>query len=344
MAARVEVPADADGARRLIDERGWGDGLPIVPPTEAKVAAMLGRRDPAASLGPLAPGNGEATLEVLAANAVMAGCEPAAFPVIVAAVQALMEPKFNLSAVQATTHPVAPLLVVHGPIVDQLGLNTGAGLFGPGFAANATLGRAIRLILMNVGLARPGAGDRSTHGGPAKFSYVMAENLIESPWPAYHTTQGFDAEENAVTVIGAEAPHNVQDHQSSAALRFINIVADAVKQLGHNSWYISNGNDYAVVFGPEHAALFKADGWSREDVQMYLFLRSCRPAADIEAGGNWVGHAWPKWMDGLGQQGTPIPVVRHPSEFRVFVAGGPGKHTVVMTGAGVGRAVTRRID
>ena len=121
MSRRVEVQADADAARKLIDERGWGDGLPIVPPTDAKVSAMLGGRDGAATLGPLAPGNGEATLEVLAANAVMAGCEPPAFPVIVAAVQELMEPKFNLSAVQATTHPVAPMLVVHGPIVDQLG-------------------------------------------------------------------------------------------------------------------------------------------------------------------------------------------------------------------------------
>src|SRR3981081_1348854 len=162
MAGRHEVAGDLDAIFAFARQKGWGDGLPLVPPTEAKVTAMLGGRDPERSLGAVPPGYGEATLEVLAAHAVMAGSDPAAFPVLLAAVEALLQPAFNLAGVQATTHPVAPLLVVHGPIAAELGIHGGSGVLGPGFAANATLGRALRLVLMNVGGARPGAGDLST--------------------------------------------------------------------------------------------------------------------------------------------------------------------------------------
>src|SRR5258706_3427471 len=293
---RHTIPAEFDEFRRFADARGWGDGLPLVPPTDDKVALMLGGRDPKGTLGAIPPGYGEATLEVLAANAVMAGCEPRAFPVIVAAVEAMLEPQFNLAGVQATTHPVAPLLVVHGPVPAELGLNSGSRGLGPGFAPNATLGRAIRLILLNVGLARPGEGDLSTHGGPAKFTYCMTENMAESPWPEYHTSVGFAERDSAVSVIGLEAPHNVEDHQSTTGVRLVNIVADAMRQLGHNSWVISKGNDFLVLFGPEHAQMLGRDGWSRVDVQRYLYHRACRPVAEVMEAGNWVGRGWPGWV------------------------------------------------
>jgi hypothetical protein len=338
---RHEVPADLDQFRRLASERDWGDGLPLVPPTEESVAAMLAGRDPSESVGAMPPGYGEATLEVLAANAVMAGCESNAFPVVVAAVQAMLQPQFNLAGVQATTHPVAPLLVVHGPVATELGLNGGSGVLGPGFAANATLGRAIRLILFNVGLARPGKGDLSTHGGPAKFCYCMTENMVASPWPEYHTSVGFGERDSAVTVIGLEAPHNVEDHQSTTGARLVNIIADAMSQLGHNSWVISKGNDFAVLLGPEHAQMLAGDGWSREDVQRYLYHRSCRSVAEVMQSGNWAGREWPVWMDALAEQPENlVPAVRRPEEIRVFVAGGPGKHSAVMPGFGSTAAVT----
>jgi hypothetical protein len=343
--SRIEVSADFGAVQRLAAERGWGDGLPVVPPTEELVAAMLGGADPAHAVGSVPPGYGEATLEVLAANAVMAGCEPRAFPVVVAAVRALLEPPFNLAGVQATTHPVAPLLVVHGPVAAELGLNGGSGVLGPGFAANATLGRAIRLILMNVGLARPGNGDLSTHGGPAKYCYCMTENAAESPWPEYHTTAGFAASDSAVTVIGLEAPHNVQDHQSTTGERLASILADAMRQLGHNSWVISKGNDYAVLLGPEHARMLAGDGWSREDVQRYLYHRASRPVADVMRAGNWANHDWPVWMNALAADpANLVPPVRRPEEIRVLVAGGPGKHSAVMPGFGSTSAVTRRVE
>src|SRR5947208_2582417 len=163
-------------------ERQWCDGLPIVPPTEARVLAMLGGASGDRSLGAMPPLWRLATLEKLAVNAVMAGCEPAAFPLIVAAVEAMLDPSFNLYGVQATTHSVAPLLIVHGPIAAELGVHSGSGCFGPGFRGNATIGRAIRLILLNVGGAWPGRHDMATQGSPAKFSYCIAERADASPW------------------------------------------------------------------------------------------------------------------------------------------------------------------
>jgi hypothetical protein len=344
MSRRIEAEADFEAVQRLAAERGWSDGLPLVPPTEEKVAEMLGGADPKGSLGPVPPGYGEATLEVLAANAVMAGCRPATFPVITTAVEALLEPQFNLAGVQATTHPVAPLLVVHGPIAAELGINGGSGVLGPGFEPNATIGRAIRLILLNVGLARPGVGDLSTFGGPAKYGYCMTENMAESPWPEYHTSVGFEPTDSAVTVIGLEGPHNVQDHQSTTGPRFLNIVADAMRQLGHNSWVISKGNDYAVLLGPEHARMLGGEGWSREDVQRYLYHRSCRAVAGIMEGGNWTGREWPIWMNALAEKpDNLVPAVRRPEEIRVFVTGGPGKHSAVIPGFGSTSAVTRLV-
>jgi hypothetical protein len=344
MTGRIQVEADFAGLQRLAAEQGWGDGLPIIPPTEERVAAMLAGAEPGRSVGAVPPGYGEATLEVLAANAVMAGCEPPVFPVVLAAVEAMLEPKFNLAGVQATTHPVAPLLVVHGPIAAEIGLNAGSGVLGPGVAANATLGRAIRLVMMNVGLARPGQSDLSTHGGPAKYSYCMTENMAESPWPEYHASAGFEASQSAVTVIGLEAPHNVQDHQSTTGVRLANILADAMRQLGHNSWSISRGNDFAVLLGPEHAQMLAQDSWSREDLQRYLYHRSSRRVAEVMEAGNWAGRDWPVWMNALAESPENlVPAVRRPEEIRVFVAGGPGKHSAVIPGFGGTAAVTRRI-
>src|SRR5439155_899490 len=191
-------------------KREWCDGLPIVPPTEARVRAMLGGRDPEKSIGAMPPLWRQATLEKLAVNAVMAGCEAAYFAIIVAAVEAMLDPVFNLYGVQATTHPVAPLVVVNGPYGKAIGVHGGQGCFGPGFRANATIGRAVRLILLNVGGAWPGRGDMATQGSPAKFSYCIAENEDASPWAPM-------CDGDTVTVYGGEPPHNVNDHVSTSA-------------------------------------------------------------------------------------------------------------------------------
>ena len=198
--------------------RQWCDGLPIVPPTEGRVQAMLGGRDPNTSLGAMPPLWRGATLEKLAINAVMAGCEPSYFPIVVAAVEAMLDPAFNLYGVQATTHPVAPLIIVNGRYGQSIGVHGRQGCFGPGFRANATIGRAVRLVLLNVGGAWPGRGDMATQGSPAKFSYCIAENEEQSPWEPMK--QG-----DTVTVYGGEPPHNVNDHVATTAGMVLTTIA-----------------------------------------------------------------------------------------------------------------------
>ena len=178
---------------RHYQERGWTDGLPIVPPTEDDVGEFLRwvDRHPQDVVAVLPPRQGEATVERIAINAVMAGCRPEYLPVIITTIEALADPAFNLDSIQATTHPVAPLVIVNGPVARELGINAGYNAFGQGFRANLTIGRAVRLVLMNVGGGLPGTGDRSTQGSPAKIAYCVAENEAASPWEPLHVEAGF---------------------------------------------------------------------------------------------------------------------------------------------------------
>jgi hypothetical protein len=316
-------------------EREWCDGLPIVPPTEDRVRRMLGGAPADRSLGAMPPLWRQATLEKLAVNAVMAGCESAHFPVIVAAVQAMLEPSFNLYGVQATTHPVAPLSIVHGPIATELGVHAGSGCFGPGFRANATIGRAIRLILLNVGGAWPGRHDMATQGSPAKFSYCIAERA-DSPWgPLY----GHDA----VTMFGGEPPHNVNDHVSTTAGGILTNVADTAVSLGSNvGWYFSQ-SQLLIVLGPEHAQTIAGDGFSREDVQRFVFEHARLPLRLLKRGGMWGIQDWPRWMHAIGDDDALLPQVPSPDDVLVIVAGGPGKHSAVVPNCTFSRAVTRPV-
>src|SRR5207237_457175 len=244
-------------------------------------------------LGLMPPLWREASVEKLAVNAVMAGCEPVCFPVILAAVAAMLEPAFNLYGVQATTHPVAPLVIVSGPAARAVGMHAGAGLFGPGFRANATVGRAIRLILMNVAGAWPGRHDMATQGSPAKFTYCIAEREDASPWGPLR------AGESAVTVFGGEAPHNVNDHVSTTAAGILATVADTAVSLGSNvGWYFSQ-SQLLIVLGPEHAATIAGDGFTRPDVQRYVFEHARLPLRTLKLGGMWGIQDWPRWMHAI---------------------------------------------
>ncbi len=317
-------------------ERRWCDGLPIVPPTETRVRAMLGGAPGDRSLGVMPPLWRLATLEKLAVNAVMAGCEPAAFPLIVAAVEAMLDPSFNLYGVQATTHSVAPLLIVHGPIATGLGVHSGSGCFGPGFRANATIGRAIRLILLNVGGAWPGRHDMATQGSPAKFSYCIAERADASPWGALHP-------DNVVTVFGGEPPHNVNDHVSTSAAGILATVADTAVSLGSNvGWYFSQ-SQLLIVLGPEHAQTIAGDGLTRADVQRFVFENARLPLRTLKLGGMWGIQDWPSWMHAVTDGDALLPHVPSPEDVMVVVAGGPGKHSAVVPNCTFSRAVSRPI-
>lgn len=339
----IEVDDSPEAVLALFCERQWCDGLPIVPPTAPRVEAMLEavHGDPAESLGAVPPLWREATLEKLAVNAVLAGCLPEYFPVIVAAVEAMLDPAFNLFGVQATTHPVAPLLIVNGPYARNIGMNGEAGLFGPGCRANATIGRAIRLILLNVGGAWPGRSDMATHGSPAKYSYAIAENEAANPWGPLHVELGYPADASVVTVFGGEGPHNVNDHVSTTAAGILHTTADTAASLGSNVGWNLSQSQLLLVVGPEHAATIFADGFSKEDVKRFVFEHARIPLGKLKLGGMWGMHDWPRWMTVVTDDAAPLPVVDSPREVFVIVAGGAGKHSCVVPNSAFSRAVSR---
>ncbi|HSO95576.1 MAG TPA: hypothetical protein VLV81_06010 [Acidimicrobiia bacterium] len=335
----VEVADESPEALwALLASRGWGDGLPIVAPTTERVAEMLraAGTDPDEQLGVVPPRDGVATWHAVAINAVMAGCHPAVLPVVAAAVRALTSPEVNLRGVQSTTHPVAPLVIVHGEIVDRADFNAATGTFGPGNRANATVGRAIRLVLIHVGGARPGAGDASTQGQPSKYSYCIAERTDASPWPAYPRSRGVDAA-SAVTVACGENPHNFHDMESSEPVRLLTKAASVMTTLGSNNACISQG-EFFVVLCPEHAATIAGHGWSRRDVQSFLYERARLPRRVLRDAFDTV--AWVPWLAAIDDDAALLPMTDDPDNIRVLVAGGAGKHSCVIPSWGMTKSVT----
>ena len=283
--ARWTYEAVEGGLDELEDmlERGWSDGLPVVPPTPERVAAMLGDRDPARSLGPVPPSHGQATLERVAACAVLAGCRPLHFPLVIAAVEAALEPAFNAHGLAVTTQPAGPVVIVNGPVRDAAGLNSGMGALGPGTRANMTIGRALRLVLTLTGGARPGGLDRSTLGNPGKLGLCIAENEEVSPWEPLHVERGFERDSSTVTVLSADAPLSISDHRSKTPEELAAVFAVAASATWSPYWWPMDDDSLFVVC-PEHAALFAAAGWSKERVRAAIFAAATRPAGELKHG------------------------------------------------------------
>ena len=342
--AAVEADDDIDAINALYLERGWSDGLPIVPPTAARVEKMLDYCDRPLneSIAKIAPRYGEATPVRLAANAVMAGCRPEYFPLFMLAIETLCEEPFNLYGIQATTHPVAPLVIVNGPIAAELGMNGGHNAFGPGNHANATLGRAVRLALVNIGGAIPAAGDMSTFGSPSKYSYFVCENEEGNPWEPLHVERGFAQDTTTVTVIGGESPHNVNDHESLSAEGILTTIAGTMATTGNNDVYYDA--QPLVVFGPEHAKTVADGGYSKADAKRFLFEHAHLPMnrfskENIER--RFRGTLKARYGD--APLDTPIPMVQSPEHIIVAVIGGAGKHSAIVPTFGATKAVTREL-
>jgi len=354
MSAANEQPAfeqlelEIEGGEAEAQERyhawGFGDGLPTIAPTRERVEHMCAgaRHYALESLGNLPPRGGAATIQKIAINAVMAGCLPEYMPVLEAAVAAIQVSEFNLIGMQTTTHPCALLAIVQGPVVGALAMNAGHGCMGPGNRANSSIGRALRLILQNVGGAIPGRTDKATQGSPAKAGFCFAENEAESPWPALRTTLGLALEDSCVTVAAAEGPHNVNDHGSTSGESVLNTLAQTLATVGNNNLYV--GGDHFVVFGPEHARLVADSGFSREDVQGYLFEHARVPVSRISEQKLAELTSWGGYADRLAEWGGRIPLAREPQLLRVLVAGGAGKHSCWIPTFAVGYSQTRRID
>ena len=346
--SELEIDLAGDSPEAIADAfeaRGWGDGLPLVPPTKDRVDAMLAAGPGAAALdadeviATLEPRLGEATRRTIAVNAVLAGCKPGLLPVLVSAVRALATPELNLRGVNATTHPVAPLLVVHGAAVQEHGFNPGLGTFGPGNRANASVGRAVRFVLMHIAGARPGDGDASTQGQPSKYGYCIAENEASSPWESYPRSVGIDAA-SAVTIHCGENPHNFHDMESDDPAAILEKGASVMATLGSNNAPVSSA-EFFVVLGPEHAAMIAAAGWTRRDVQSYLYETARLPAEDFRRGFGVVQYR--PWLAAL-EDDDAMPITDHPDNIRVLVAGGAGKHSCVIPSWGMTKSVTLPVE
>jgi hypothetical protein len=343
-AAVDEAPDDLDTFQAWAMAERWSDGLPVLPPTPGRVDRILGgrasrRHDVVATLAPL---DGAATLEAIAINAALAGAAPEHLPVILAAVRALAEPRFNLNAIQTTTHPCTPLVIVNGPIAGRLGISGGPNALGNGHRANAVIGRAVRLICQNVGGARPGLEDRATLGHPGKFSYCLAENETASPWGPLHVDRGFDAATSCVTVCGAEAPHNVNDHASTTPEAMLMALAGTAATTGSNNVYL--GGEPLVILGPEHAQTLALTGWSKAEVKRHLW-ELIRIRLDRFSAENLARFAT---IDPAAFANRPgdaeIPWCASPEDLMIIVAGGPGKHSSLVPTFGATRSVTVAIE
>ena len=271
-----EAPDDLLAAIDYCYEQGWTDGLPVVPPQVDRVKAMLAADSrPAETVISHHPATGlDLSLHSAAVNAVMAGCLPEHFPVLVAAFEAMDRPEFNFHGSTASTGGSAPLLIVSGPYADEIGMNADVNLFGPGNRANSTIGRAVRLILRNVFQMIPGISDKSTQGNPGKYSFCIAERARGNPWPLLCEAQGYPPGVSSVTVFAGGGFCNVENHGGSTPEHVLGAVADAMANYG----CITLGQS-AVILAPEHMRILADAGWSRADAQSFLF-RSARRSVD----------------------------------------------------------------
>jgi hypothetical protein len=321
------------------EAEGWGDGLPMLPPTVALVDALVAGAADSLPLevGPIPPSGVMADRRSLAANAVMAGCTPAGFIIAVAALEAVLDERFNAVGVMATTHPCTPLILVSGSAATTAGVNSKENCLGQGCRANATIGRALHLMLVNLGGSRPGTLDRATHGSPAKYSYCFAEQEEASPWEPLAVRRGYAPGEPVVTVFAAEGPHNVNDHGSTSGDELIVTMAGVMATPGSNNLYL--GGDHLVVWGPEHAATLARDRWSVSMIQEALYERAVVPESTVSAGKQFEFSAM-----GLEPQGGFYRVGSGPEAIQVAVAGGRGKHSVWIPTFGSTRCVSRRVE
>jgi hypothetical protein len=334
--------SDREDPSRALEDLELTDGLPVIIPTPDRVEQMLefAPLAPDAELGPVPPSWNKISVRSAAANAVMAGARAPAFPIILAAIQAMLDvPAFNLHGIQTTTHPIGPALFLSGPIAAELGIQGGMGCLGPGFPANATIGRAIRLILMNAGGALPGGLDTATHGQPGKWTLCFAENEDESPWQPYRIDHGFAREDTTFTAFGAEAPHNINDHGSTTADGILRTIAGTIATNGNNNMYWLG--DTLLVLGPEHAASLAREGLTKQDVQRELHRRARVPVSAMSPGQFQHINSWIASDEQLVDSDGKVALVRTPDDIHIVVAGGPGKHSVWFPGWF--RSVTRPV-
>ena len=323
-------------------EKEWSDGFPVVTPTEDRIARMLTGtdRDHDDVIGPIPPAMEVATVRSVAVHALMAGCRPEYLPVVIAATELMLRDEFNVNGVQGTMHGVAPMMIVNGPYAADIGIHGGNGCMGPGFRANATIGRAIRLILMNLGAGIPGVSSMTIFGMPSRFTYCLTENMEDHPWESLSVSKGYSGDENVITMAMVESPRFCFDDVSDEPIRLMNGIADTMVAMG--SWNMHTRSDMVVAMGPQHAAICANAGMSRADVHSRLCEMAGRKVRDLKNGGNWRREralAFPIEVD-PDDDDYFIPAIKNPEDLQLIVAGGWGPCTAVCHGwSGGSRAV-----
>jgi hypothetical protein len=325
LASKHVEAADLESAVELCYERNWTDGLPVVPPTAPAIERVLAylRRDPQAVVGIVPPRNGIATIEKIAINCVMAGCKPEYVPIVIAALEAALEPEFNVGGVQTTTNPCAPLVMVSGPAVRKLGFNTKDCAIGHGSRANGAVGRALRLILWNIGGGYPGEPCRTTHGHPGYWSYCVAEDDETCPWDPLQVSLGFDRNETAVTVIAVDGPHATNTGALlNSPEQVMTVIADGVARLGTNNML---GGSMALILSPMSAKRIAEGGYTRQSLAEAVVKRSTRPAGQLRQH-RFIDHMLPPVrarLDAL-EDNEPFAYFDDPKKIAILVTGSWG--------------------
>ena len=344
-----ETPVGLDAVNRFFAERDWSDGIPVIPPTPAAVEQMLKGtgRQPQEVLMVMEPGFGLATVEKIAINAVMAGCQPEQFPVLLAAIDCLAQPQMNHRDMQVSGHTEAPLILVNGPIAKKAGINFGTSAMGPGVvnSANTAIGRALRLCLINIGYCKAGAGDPNFIGLPTKFGMCIAENEEVSPWQPYHMDLGFRRDESAVTVVSVTGPTDILDSGSRSHEDTLNNIASMMfypnsgnggwirgwqsAQVGHTNKRVPyQGPYHPIILSPSRAVILAEAGMSKQDAQAWLH-QNCRVslksalgsrAVAKDASGRWLHHSELQHLENDAE--ATIPALESPEQFLLFVTGG----------------------
>lgn len=292
-------------------ERGWSDGLPVVPPTDARILRMLEgtTRDPAEVIGDVPPNLSPITVEKVAINAVMAGCRPEYMPVVLAALEAALEPEATMHGVLCTTCFSSPILIVNGPIAKQIGMNSGINCLGQGNRANATIGRALQLIIRNVGGGRPGELDRAVLGGPGKYTFCFAEDESDPTWMPLNAARGFPTGTNTVTLFQGDGIQGFIDQRSRTPEELTQSLARSLMAVGN--WKLCEFTNALLVLVPEHYAIYRDAGWDRARITQELHKALRRPGSDVIQGAHGIGEGVSKaradeWVDKFWPEGLLI--------------------------------------
>ena len=324
--------AEADDPVELCYGRGWTDGLPVTPPTDERVLAMLKgtTRRSDEVIGKMPPFLADCTVEKVAINAVMAGCRPSFMPVLLAALEAALEPVFTLHGVLATTYFSSPIIIVNGPVAKKIGMNSGINALGQGNRANATIGRALNLIVLNVGGGRPGEADRSTLGAPSKYTLCFAEDESDPEWEPLSVARGLPRGASAVTLFQGHGPEAFVDQKSRTPEAITRSLASSLVKIGHPK--LVQSARAILVLSPEHYAIYREAGWNRKKIERALYEATMRPGKDLVAGADGIGEGVP-----ASRADEMIPKF-HDDGLMVVRAGGPaGLFSAILPGWLAGR-------